>query len=383
MGISAVYGSKSHVHEVDFGRSPFLVIWEMTRACALKCRHCRAEAIDQRDPNELTREEAFGLLDEIRRFGKPLVVLTGGDPLRRPDASEIVEYGTKLGLRMTMTPSATKEVTPAILRKLKDGGLARLAVSLDGSTPACHDAFRGVPGAYEQTLQIIQWAHEAGLPVQINTTVTKHNLEEIDSLCELLTTLRIALWSVFFLVPVGRGKLEDEMGGHEYERIFNHMAHLSEHVPFDIKSTEAPHYRRVLVQRMMEEQLPSFAKRRESVSSRSFPGVGRAPIGVNDGKGFVFVSHTGEIYPSGFLPVSAGNVKRNSLVEVYRDSDVFKKIRDYSQLRGKCGACEYKNICGGSRSRAFAVTGDFMAPDPFCVHVPKGYRVSEEETRYW
>lgn len=374
----------SNLLTIDFEQNPFIVIWETTRACALKCTHCRAEAIDHRNPGELTTEQAFLLLDEIRRFGKPLVVLTGGDPLRRPDAKEIVDYGTRIGLHVAMTPSGTAEVTPKDLEDLRANGLARLAVSLDGSSSFLHDGFRGVPGSFEWTMNIIRWANKIDLPIQINTTISKHNIEDLDELCFLMEDLRIVLWSVFFLVPVGRGKLEDEIGGCEYERVFNRMAHLSDHVSFDVKSTEAPHYRRVLVQKMIRQQLPSFEKMRtETVSKCDRMDVGRAPMGVNDGKGFVFVSHVGEIYPSGFLPISAGNVKKDSLVEVYRNSTIFKTLRNYSKLKGKCGACEYKAICGGSRARAFAVYGDMMAPEPFCVHVPKGYEINEEETKFW
>lgn len=355
---------------LDFDRSPYIVIWEMTRACALKCVHCRAAAMDRRSPDELTHAEARLLLDEIRRFGSPLVVLTGGDPLRRPDAKEVVRYGSQTGLRMAMTPSGTGEVTPGDIRDLKDAGLARLAVSLDGPSAPVHDAFRKVDGSFDWTLNIIRWANRAGLPVQINTTVTRHNRRHFEAMADLLESLNIVLWSVFFLVPMGRGRLEDEISASEYEEVFHQMADLSRRASFDIKSTEAPHYRRVLAQRKI-------------TPNRSAAGAGRAARGVNDGKGFVFVSHTGEIYPSGFLPISAGNVKRDSLTDVYRNSDIFKTLRDPSRLKDKCGACEYKSVCGGSRARAYAVHGDMTAADPFCVHIPKGYPITEREKAYW
>lgn len=366
---------KPQLADIDFNRSPFIVIWEMTRSCKLKCTHCRAEAIDGREPGELTTAEARALLKEIRLFGKPLVVLTGGDPLRRPDAFELVEYGVSMGLRMTMTPSGTDETTRVKVRRLKAAGLSRLAVSLDGSSAAIHDAFRGVPGSFEWTLDIIRRARECGLPVQINTTMTRHNFKDLDALVELLSGLGIAMWSVFFLVPVGRGRIEEEMRGAEYEKVFHKMAELAVTAPFDIKSTEAPHYRRVLLERKKNGgalRMPG-----------AIDGVGRAAKGVNDGNGFAFISHTGEIYPSGFLPVSAGNVKKDSLVDVYREAPIFKELRDHSRLKGKCGACGYKTVCGGSRSRAYAVTGDYLAQDPFCVHIPKGYIVDPDEWRYW
>lgn len=376
---------KPDLRSLDFGQTPFLVIWEMTRACALRCVHCRAEALEERSPEELSTEQAFALLREIRLFGKPLVVLTGGDPMRRPDILKIVEYGAQQGLRMAVTPSATAEMTPEKVRGLKEKGLARLAVSLDGSTAEIHDTFRRVAGSFRWTLAIIRWANEARLPVQINTTVTRYNLQDLDSLGSLLESLNIVLWSVFFLVPVGRGKLEDEIRGRDYEKVFHKMAALAEKASFDIKSTEAPHYRRVVAQRKMNGDAP-IAGPGFFTPSGNFngqDGIGRAARGVNDGNGFVFVSHAGEIFPSGFLPLSAGNVKTDSLVDVYRNSDLFRELRDPSRLKGKCGACEYRFLCGGSRARAWAVLGDHRAPDPFCVHIPKGYAMTEKETRFF
>ena len=377
---------KPDLSSIDFSTSPFIVIWETTRSCALKCVHCRAEAIDQRDPEELTREEAFALLKEVRRFGQPLVVLTGGDPLRRPELFEIVKHGSDLGLRMALTPSGTPEVTLEKLIKLKENGLARLAVSLDGSKPELHDTFRRVPGSYDWTLNIIRWANSIGLPVQINTTITKHNLLDVDEIVTLLESLKIVLWSVFFLVPVGRGRLEDEVSARDYEKIFHKMVDLSLSGSFDIKSTEAPHYRRVVIQRKKaagQGGLPVRAGSFVWPATGLEDGIGRAAKGVNDGNGFVFISHTGEIWPSGFLPLTAGNVKKDSLVDVYRNSEIFKGLRDYSKLKGKCGVCEYKSVCGGSRARAYAVTGELMGSDPFCVYIPKGYLISGEEKKFW
>lgn len=336
---------------MDFNQNPFIVIWEMTRSCGLKCVHCRAEAMDQRDPRELTTSQVFQLLKEIRLFGKPLVVLTGGDPMRRPDVLDIVERGSQMGLRMALTPSGTGEMTFEKVKALKEKGLTRLAVSLDASNARLHDSFRQVEGSFNWTLQILRWAREAGLSTQINTTMTRYNVKDIDAMRSLLETLSIDLWSVFFLVPVGRGKMEDEISAEDYETIFHKMADLSEQCSFAIKSTEAPHYRRVMIQR--KKKAPS--------------------AGVGDGDGFVFISHTGEIFPSGFLPISAGNVKWDSLVDVYRDSPLFKSLRDKSQLKGKCGVCEFKSICGGSRARAFAARGDFLEADPFCAYIPKAF----------
>ena len=371
----------------SFNQDPLVVIWEMTRACALKCVHCRAEAIDRRSPGELSTDEAFSLLDEIHRFKDPLVVLTGGDPLRRPDALDIVEYGATLSLHMAMTPSATSEVSFELLRDFKKAGLARLAVSLDGSTLEIHDAFRQVAGSYDWTLRIMRWANELDLSLQINTTVSRYNLADFDSIARFLETFRVSLWSVFFLVPVGRANISQEPRARDFEAVFNRMAERSRFSSYQIKSTEAPQYRRVALQTLRQPKTVPDDSLNEGSFTWSNASRGentpRPILPVNDGKGFVFISHTGEIHPSGFLPLSAGNVKKDSLVNIYRNSSLFKTLRDYSKLKGKCGVCEYKSVCGGSRARAFAVHGDMMASDPFCVHVPKGYRVSEEEKRFW
>lgn len=352
----------------DFDKSPFIVAWELTRSCALQCVHCRAESTNTRNPDELSTQEALSVLDEIKRFGSPLVIFTGGDPLRRPDINELVEYGSNLGLRIALTPSGTDEVTREKLENLKKRGIVRLAASLDGSTAEIHDGFRKVSGSYRWTLQIIRWANEIDIPLQINTTVTRYNFHDFDTLPRLLDSLKIVLWSIFFLVPAGRAKLDEMISPEDCEVLFEKMFQISQQVSFEIKSTEAMHYRRFLLQR-------------KRVSSRSFLPLGVRPIssdgirrslrGVNDGNGFVFISHTGKIYPSGFLPICAGNVRKDSLGNVYRMSELFKTLRDFSQLKGKCGACEFKRICGGSRARAYAASGDFMASDPSCVYIPK------------
>lgn len=365
--------------DVDFDVSPFIVIYEVTRACDLACIHCRAEAQVRRHPQELTKEEGFRLLDQVRAFGRPLCVLTGGDPMKRPETLEFVRYGDALGLRMALTPSGTPLMTREVVRSLKDAGLSRLAISLDGSAAGLHDAFRQVKGSYDWTMACVSYAHEIGLPVQINTTITRYNLSDFDNLARKMIDLKIVLWSVFFLVPTGRGQEKDEVTAAEYEWVFNRLYDLSLVAPFDIKTTEAPHYRRLVLQRMTEARRQARAEgtpwlaagARKGPGFSAGDGVGRAK-GVNDGKGFVFISHTGDVYPSGFLPVSGGNVRTQSLVDIYRDSPLFRTIRDYGLLKGKCGLCEFKNICGGSRSRAYALTGDIMESDPYCLHVPKG-----------
>lgn len=362
----------------DFNERPYIAIWETTQACDLACIHCRACAQPKRNPFELSTDEAKRLIDQIAEMAVPVFVLTGGDPLKRPDIFELVQYAYERGVHTSMTPSATPLLTPQVISRLKDCGLARLAVSLDGSTPEIHDAFRRVPGSYDCTLKAIRRARQIGLPVQINTTITRRNLDDFDPMVRLLEALDIVLWSVFFLVPTGRGQSADLISAEEFEMVFEKLYRTAAHVKFDIKTTEAQHYRRFLLQRWAEE-------RRHGVDSAGthlpaaqvFPaalggdGIARAPRGLNDGKGFVFISHVGEVFPSGFLPQATGNIRRQRLADIYRDSPLFRTLRDTSQLKGKCGECEFKEICGGSRARAYALTGDMLEEEPCCVYLPK------------
>ena len=369
---------KPDIQAMDFARSPFIVIWELTRACALACVHCRAEAIPRRDPRELTTAEGLRLIESVSRFGRPgpLLVFTGGDPLRRPDVFDLVAAASQHGLRVALTPSGTAAVRREKIIRLKACGLARLAVSLDGSTAAIHDAFRGVCGSYDWTLRILEHAREADLPTQINTSVTRYNREDLPAMAEYLSRAGIVLWSLFFLVPTGRGRPEDGVSAQEYEEILNDLYDLSRVVPFGIKTTEAPHYRRVVLERQQ-------GIRRDGRTGNGQWGtgqpqqfgfqtdtIGRAPKGVNDGNGFVFVDHLGNITPSGFLPVTTGNVRTDDLVKVYRQHPVFCDLRDPDRLRGKCGRCEYRALCGGSRARAYALTGDYLGEEPSCLYEP-------------
>jgi AdoMet-dependent heme synthase len=368
---------RPHIAAVDFDQAPFLVIWETTQACDLACLHCRASAQPDRSRGELSTQEAKQMMRTVRGFGQPLFVLTGGDPLKRPDVVELVEYGVSIGLRMAMTPSGTPLMTRETVQRLADAGLSRLAVSLDGSTAQIHDRFRGVDGSFDWTLEMIRAAREIGLTTQINTTVARHNVEDFDNLIALMTELGISLWSVFFLVPTGRARAEDIAEPGAFEWVFNRMYDLSKTAPFDIKSTAAPQYRRVILQRQVEERRGGQRTERPEpltagVGFSLADGVGRAR-GVNDGNGFLFVNHEGEIYPSGFLPLSAGNVRTHDLVDVYRNSDLFRSLRDPDLLKGKCGVCEYREVCGGSRARAYALTGDPLEAEPFCTHVPARY----------
>ena len=343
---------------VDTDERPFVLIWEVTQACELACEHCRADATPNRHPDELTTAEGKALLDDVRRFGDgQLVVLSGGDPLAREDTVEFVEYGTNIGLRMTVTPSGTRSLSTAAVQALADAGVKQLAVSIDGATPESHDSFRGEAGSFEETVRAARDAHEAGVPLQVNTTVCSQTVDDLPAIRDLVRDLGAVLWSVFFLVPVGRGRVLDPISPERAEDVMAFLDEVSREEEFGVKTTEAPHFRRV---------------RAQAAQERDGGGPQRRG-GITAGDGFAFVSHTGDVYPSGFLPEPAGNVREQSVVDVYRNSDLFEALRRKDDLQGKCGACSFRHVCGGSRSRAYAVTGDPMASDPLCPYVPEGY----------
>ncbi|HTW79277.1 MAG TPA: TIGR04053 family radical SAM/SPASM domain-containing protein [Terracidiphilus sp.] len=358
------------INTIDFDQRPFLAIWEVTQACDLACVHCRASAQPDRSPMELTTEEGKSLIDQIAAMQVPVFVLTGGDPIKRPDLFELIGHAREVGVRVSLTPSATPLLTREIVLRLKEAGLARLAVSMDGASAATHDRFRGMSGSFARTLDAVRWANEASLPVQINTTFSRRNIGEIDAIVALMESLRITLWSVFFLVPTGRGKLDDLLSADEFEEVFAKIYRLSKSASFDIKTTEAQHYRRYcLQQRAAERRMGTLIETPEKLLDTT----GRAPRGLNDGKGFGFISHVGEVFPSGFLPASAGNIRNQPLAGIYRESGLFQALRNPAMLEGKCGACEFKQICGGSRARSYALTGNPFGEEPCCSYIPKGY----------
>jgi radical SAM protein with 4Fe4S-binding SPASM domain len=339
----------------DFPHSPLLVFYETTRACNLLCKHCRATAQKHRHPLELTEFQALSLITQLTTFPRPpLLVLTGGDPVKRPDLFDMIRHANEVGLDVALTPSATPLVTTDVVQRLRSAGLHRMAVSLDGPDAETHDAFRGVPGSFDRTLRIIADARAVGLPVQVNTTLSRYNFHQIDAITDLLAEQKIVLWSVFFLIPTGRATPDQRLSAQEIEHAFSRLLHHSRTQPYAIKTTEAPHYRRYLAQHL--------------------PPTAPPPrwMGTNDGRGVMFVSHTGEIYPSGFLPQLCGRFPVDSVVDTYQRHSLFQSLRDAEQLRGKCGQCEYRELCGGSRARAFAMTGDPLGAEPDCAYVPPG-----------
>jgi MoaA/NifB/PqqE/SkfB family radical SAM enzyme len=300
----------------------------------------------------------------VGRFGSPppILVLTGGDPLRRPDLVDLVAHAARTGVPVPLTPSGTAAATEPRLRALRDAGLARLAVSLDGATAERHDAFRRVRGSHAWTLRILERAQGLGLPLQVNTTVCRDTLEELPAIARQVEGWGVVLWALFFLIPVGRAQASQAPGAQEIERVLLWAAELAGRVSFAVKTTEAPHYHRVLAGRSVAAA---------TAPGRRPDGIGRAGRAVTDGNGFVFVDHVGRICPSGFLPLPAGNVRQDDLVVVYREHPLFRALRDPERLGGRCGACAYRTRCGGSRARAWAATGDPLAEDPGCAWEPR------------
>jgi radical SAM protein len=354
----------------DFGTSPLMFYYEVTLACDLVCKHCRASAQEQPHPAELSTDQAKALLDQVAGFPRrPMLVLTGGDPLKRADLFTLIRHAVAAGLQVALTPSATPLATFEAFARAREAGVRRLGISLDGADAATHDAFRGWPGSFQRTLEMLANARTLGLAVQLNTSITRRNVHQIDAMAELLAGQGIAMWSVFFLVPVGRGAEEERISAAEYEEVFARLWHHAQCRPFAVKTTEAPHYRRFVLERGGDP----LAGPRGAADGAARRGH-RAPLGVGDGKGIMFVSHTGEIYPAGFLPLGCGRFPRDSVIEVYQKHPVFLALRDPDRFKGRCGICEYRQVCGGSRARAYAVTGDYLESEPDCAYVPRAER---------
>lgn len=366
----------------DVRERPFIVIWEVTRACALACAHCRADAIPHRDPRELSTAQGRALLDDLAAYGppRPMVVLTGGDPFERDDLAELVAHGTAAGLHVSLSPSVTPRLTPSTLVEMRAAGAHVVSLSIDGATAATHDAFRGIDGTFSATLAAAAAVQEAGLRLQLNTTVTADNVHELPALLDLVVSLGPVLWSVFFLVPTGRGSALRSLPATDVEQVLWWLHDIAHVVP--VKTTEAPHFRRVAIQRRDDRArfepsgllLDELRRRTRSHPGRraGAPGRVRPPLDVNAGRGFAFIDHTGSVQPSGFLPMAVGSVRAQPFSTIYRDAPLLRALRDPDALGGRCGRCEFREVCGGSRSHAHAVTGDPLAEDPSCSYVPTG-----------
>ncbi len=344
---------------------PRLVAWELTRHCNLNCIHCRAAANRGPYENELTTEECLRILEEIREVGNPIIILTGGEPLLRPDIFEIARRASELGFRPVMATNGTL-ITEEVVQKMKETGIARVSISLDGASAKAHDEFRQMPGAFEGALKGIEILREAGIPFQINTTVTEVNLEEIPKVLALALKLGAVAHHIFLLVPVGRGKeLADQaLSAEKYEKVLHWFYEQRERVPqgFHLKATCAPHYYRILRQRAREEG--------KEVTYETF-GLDAVTRGCLAGTGFCFISHRGVVQPCGYLELNCGSLREKSFPEVWWESEIFKNLRNFKGYKGKCGRCEYVRVCGGCRARAYEATGDYLAEEPLCLYKPR------------
>lgn len=341
--------------------APRNVYWEMTVACDLACRHCRADAIKTRDPHELSFEDACGMIRDIKQMGS-MLILTGGDPLKRPDIFDIIAYGRSIGVPISVTPSTTPTLTRGVIEHFKSLGVAALGMSIDGPTAQLHDAFRGVPGTFDRAMKALRWASEFGLPVQVNTTVSGETMQHLPALYGHLRTMDgspVRRWSLFLLIPVGRGTKLTVPTAQQVEDLFAWVYDVAQQAPFHVGTVEAPQYRRYWIQRKLAEGMPPAAITQAAK---------RQGLGVRDGNGVIFVSHRGDVFPAGFLPYPVlGNVREEPLSQLYREAPQLLELRNMENLRGACGRCEFRWACGGSRARAYAMTGDAMETDPLCA----------------
>ncbi|HEX7484796.1 MAG TPA: radical SAM protein [Vicinamibacterales bacterium] len=358
-----------------------LMFWETTKACNLRCQHCRAVPQAERSLVELNTEESFGLIDQIAEVSKPVLILSGGEPLYRQDIFDIGAYGCGKGFRMALATNGTM-IDRAVARRIQSTGFSRVAISIDGAVAATHDAFRGIPGSHAKAIDGLRYLREAGVSIQINSTIAKHNVSELPALLDMALSLGADALHIFMLVPVGCGvSIADRemLPADEYERVLNWFYEQSKDVTIDLKATCAPHYFRVRAQRIVEERKQGdrstpFVALGTQMKAAPDPGGGR-PLsamtrGCLAGTAVCFVSNAGDIYPCGYLPVSAGNIRQQRFADVWARSTVFQQLRDPSALGGKCGICRYEGICGGCRARAFSDNGDYLAEEPFCTYEP-------------
>jgi len=344
------------------GNSLRLVAWEITRKCNLNCVHCRAGAERGPYPGELSTAKCLELLEEIREVGTPIVILTGGEPLLREDVFELAQKGTDLGLRMVLATNGTL-LRPGLVERMKDSGIKRVSISIDGADARQHDDFRKVPGAYQRALEGIGCLKTGGMEFQINTTVTRHNVGDLEKILDLSVSLGAAAHHIFLLVPTGRAKdmVNQEIDALEYERVLHWFYEMRDRVPLYLKATCAPHYYRILRQ--------EAHRKGEKVDFETY-GLDAMTRGCLGGTSFVFISNVGIVQPCGYLELNCGDLKKSPFPSVWRDSKIFSQLRDFSAYKGKCGRCEYLRFCGGCRARAYEATGDFLAEEPLCVYQP-------------
>ena len=341
---------------------PRLVAWEVTRSCNLSCVHCRAAAERGPYPGELDRQKSLEVLEQIAATAQPIVILTGGEPLLREDIFDLAEHGTQLGLRMVMATNGTL-VTPEVAERMKSSGIKRVSISLDGASSAEHDRFRQVPGAFDASMRGVECLRGAGVEFQINTTVTKQNRDQIQDILDLAIEIGAVAHHLFLLVPTGRAKemVDQEIDAQEYERLLHWFYEVGREVPISLKATCAPHYYRILRQ--------EAHKKGERVDYETY-GLDAMTRGCLGGTAFCFISHRGIVQPCGYLELNCGDLKHASFEDIWKGSAVFKRLRDFSAYKGKCGQCEYLRFCGGCRARAHEASGDFMTEEPLCTYQP-------------
>ena len=361
---------------VDFAQRPMLVFWEVTRSCLLACKHCRASATAEAFPGQLSHEEGLAFIDSVAGFGRPypILVLTGGDCLLRPDIFDLVEHAVELGVPVCLSPSVTPMLTPEAIERMATSGVKAVSLSLDGACAATHDGVRGIPGHFDDTIPMLRALVDAGLQVQVNTTVMRSNVEEMADIAAIVAECGVQMWEVFFLVHVGRGEATGAITPEEHEDVCHFLFDASQH-GFVVRTVEAPFFRRVVATRREGGPTPQTDLYRR-LSARLDERLGAAvrrpsahTAATRDGKGIVFVAHDGTVYPAGFLPLDLGSVRDTPLAEIYRDHPTLRAIRS-AEFSGKCGACEYADLCGGSRARAFAASGDPLGEDPTCPYMP-------------
>ena len=361
---------------VDFARRPMLVFWETTRACPLACRHCRASATPQALPGELSAREGQQLIEQVAAFGAPhpILVLTGGDCLLRPDLFELIGHAVSLRIPVALSPSVSPLLTPRAITRIADSGVKAVSISLDGAHAATHDTVRGIPGHFDATLRAIRALADAGLRVQVNTTVMRANVDELAELTALLTRAGAQIWEVFFLVHVGRGVGAGAITADEHEQVCHFLFDAAHH-GLVVRTVEAPFFRRVVAERRSGRPAPTGALYRQlSARLRDLLGAPSRPASAHtaatrDGKGIVFIAYDGEVHPAGFLPVPLGNIRTGRLDDIYRGDPLLRAIRA-ANFTGRCGRCDYADLCGGSRARAYASSGDPLGEDPACSYQP-------------
>ena len=344
--------------ELDFAPHP-AVVWEVTRACGLHCQHCPMGADTQRSPLELSTYEGYKTIDQIAALEPSRFVLSGGDPLERDDVFQFIEYAKRRGLdpAVALVPSA--ELTPQAIMSMARKGASRIVMSLDDANALGHDALRGVPGTFAKTIDTLRWARESGIAIEVSTLVSRRNAANLSAILRLIVNLGADAWNLYFLVPVGGANANDALPADEVERVFDFVDGASELI--NVRVIEAPHYRRHRIEKLSNRQWADFT---------GYQSDDNAPIAMHDARGSVFISHSGEVRPSELLPLSAGNIRYRALGAIFRGGDLFVALRDPRNLKGKCSRCEYVRVCGGSRARAFAATGDLFGSDPLCAYEP-------------